>query len=67
MIAMDLTSSVSAKSAESRLFFRGRGLPIGLQVYTVQEEAKRDLAATLAAIASIGFRTIEISHIKSDV
>jgi sugar phosphate isomerase/epimerase len=65
MIAMDLTSSVSAKSAESSLFFRSRGLPIGLQIYTVQEQANKDLAATLAEIASIGFRTIEISHIKN--
>ena len=35
------------------------GLPIGLELYTVENELKRDLAGTLKAIAQIGYKTVE--------
>ncbi|MCB2074667.1 MAG: sugar phosphate isomerase/epimerase [Novosphingobium sp.] len=41
-------------------FFARTGLPIGLQVYTLGEQAGQDIDATFAAIAAIGFREIEL-------
>src|SRR5262245_5804054 len=35
------------------------GRPVGLQLYTVREEAARDLSGTLAQIAAIGYREVE--------
>lgn len=43
-----------------RLFFERIGRPIGLQVYTLGPEAGRDIDATFAAIAQIGYREIEL-------
>jgi sugar phosphate isomerase/epimerase len=40
-------------------FFRRVGVPLGLQLYTVGDDMKRDFAGTLAAIAKIGYRTVE--------
>ncbi len=52
---------VSALAGESRVrpFFRGHGLPLGLQLYTLGEAPYRDLEGTLEAVASIGYRTVE--------
>lgn len=41
-------------------FFERAGRPIGLQVYTLGEEAGRDLDATFAQVAAIGYRDIEL-------
>ncbi|MET0179576.1 MAG: sugar phosphate isomerase/epimerase [Novosphingobium sp.] len=46
--------------AARRLFFEANGLPIGLQLYTLGDEAGRDLDATLAAVAAIGYRDLEL-------
>jgi sugar phosphate isomerase/epimerase len=35
------------------------GLPIGIQLYAVKEDAERDLPATLAQLAAIGYREVE--------
>lgn len=35
------------------------GLPIGLQLYTVREEASRDLLGTLKKLQAIGYREVE--------
>jgi sugar phosphate isomerase/epimerase len=35
--------------------------PIGLQLYTVREQAAADLAGTLAAVAAIGYREVELA------
>jgi sugar phosphate isomerase/epimerase len=40
-------------------FFRAKGLPIGLQLFTVREEAAKDLDATLKAVAKTGYKTVE--------
>lgn len=37
------------------------GRPIGLQLYTVREQAEADLPATLAAIADLGYREVELA------
>lgn len=42
-------------------FFGPSGSPIGLQLYSVAKEASADLDGTLAAIAAIGYRTVEIA------
>jgi sugar phosphate isomerase/epimerase len=49
----------AAASAASRPFFRGHRLPIGLQLYSVAAELRRDLDGTLKAVADIGYRTVE--------
>src|SRR5437868_4145088 len=49
-----------AKAAATKPFFQWIGLPIGLQVYTLGDEAGRDLDATFAQIAAIGYREIEL-------
>lgn len=42
-------------------FFAPGGMPIGVQLYSVAKEAGTDLDATLAAIAAIGYRTVELA------
>jgi sugar phosphate isomerase/epimerase len=42
-------------------FFRRTGLPIGLQLYTVGDDLKRDFEGTLAAVSKIGYRTVELA------
>lgn len=53
----------TAAAAASKPFFQRVGLPIGLQVYTLGEEPARDLDATFAAIAGIGYREIELPNL----
>jgi sugar phosphate isomerase/epimerase len=48
-------------AASARPFFRRTGLPIGLQLYTVGEDLKRDFDGTLAAVSKIGYRTVELA------
>ncbi|THD75305.1 MAG: sugar phosphate isomerase/epimerase [Phenylobacterium sp.] len=48
-----------AARAAPRPFFRSHRLPIGLQLYSVGAELRRDLDATLKAVAAIGYRTVE--------
>jgi sugar phosphate isomerase/epimerase len=40
-------------------FFRRVGIPLGLQLYTVGDDMKRDFAGTLAAVSKIGYKTVE--------
>jgi sugar phosphate isomerase/epimerase len=47
--------------AASQPFFARTGLPIGLQLYTLADQAKADLEGTLKALAAIGFKTIELA------
>jgi sugar phosphate isomerase/epimerase len=39
------------------------GRPIGLQLYTVREDAAKDLPGTLKTIAAIGYREVELAGI----
>src|SRR6202161_2423895 len=48
-------------AADTRPFFRRTGLPIGLQLYTVGDDLKRDFAGTLAAVSKIGYRSVELA------
>lgn len=44
---------------EAPLFFSDRR-PVGLQLYTLGDEAGQDFAATCAAVAALGYREIEL-------
>ncbi|HEX7856833.1 MAG TPA: sugar phosphate isomerase/epimerase [Sphingobium sp.] len=63
------TQAASARSTHG--FFARIGLPIGLQLYTLGDEAGKDLAATFATVAGIGYRDIEMpslfGHSPADV
>jgi sugar phosphate isomerase/epimerase len=51
----------------SHLWANPLGLPIGLQLYTVREQAAKDLKGTLAQVAAIGYQEVEIDglyHLK---
>lgn len=50
----------TVEAAARRTFFARVGLPIGLQTYTLGDEAGKDIDATFAQIASIGYREIEL-------
>lgn len=50
----------TALAAGRKTFFARVGLPVGLQVYTLGDEAGRDVDATFAQIAAIGYREIEL-------
>lgn len=50
----------TALAADRSPFFQGVGLPIGLQLYTLGDGIGRDLDATFAQVARIGFREIEL-------
>ena len=48
-------------AANTQPFFRRTGLPIGLQLYTVGDDLKRDFEGTLTAVSKIGYRTVELA------
>ena len=48
----------AARAAPQR-FFRSHRLPIGLQLYSVGAELRRDLDGTLKALSAIGYTTVE--------
>ena len=50
-----------ALTAQPGGFFERHHLPIGLQMYTVGEALTRDLDATLARVAAIGYRALELA------
>jgi sugar phosphate isomerase/epimerase len=54
-----MTSS-SAAAAPRRKFFERIGRPIALQIYTLGDAAGKDLDATFAQVAAIGYREIEM-------
>lgn len=54
-------AAVSVPAAAAAPFFRSRSLPIGIQLYTLGPDAAKDLDGTLAAVAKIGFRTVELA------
>lgn len=54
------TPRVHAADSSTEAARRSVG-PIGIQLYTVRREMQRDMAATLAAIAAIGYREVEFA------
>ncbi|MDZ5649499.1 sugar phosphate isomerase/epimerase [Nitrospirillum sp. BR 11828] len=41
-------------------FFKDKGLPIGLQLYTLGDLGEKDLPGALAAVAAMGYRAVEL-------
>lgn len=54
-----LAGGVLAAAAFSRKMWGAEGLPVGIQLYTVNDDLKRDPAGTLKKIAQIGYREVE--------
>ncbi|MCR5881079.1 sugar phosphate isomerase/epimerase [Phenylobacterium sp. J367] len=52
--------AVSGEAAAAP-FFASRDLPIGIQLYTLGPDAAKDLDGTLAAVAKIGYRSVELA------
>jgi sugar phosphate isomerase/epimerase len=59
LFAASAALAATSAAAAPRPFFRGHALPIGLQLYSVGAELRRDPQATLKAVADIGYRTVE--------
>ena len=49
--------------AATRGFFNRVGKPIGLQLYTLGDDVGKDLDRTLASVAAIGFRDLELPQL----
>jgi sugar phosphate isomerase/epimerase len=58
--AAALGAAVSGPAAAAPFFQRTR-LPIGIQLYSLGPEAAKDVDATFAEVAKIGFRTVELA------
>ena len=59
-LAMTPVTGFGEGASQRKAFFAGTGLPIGLQVYTLGDEAGKDIDATFAAVAGMGYREIEL-------
>jgi sugar phosphate isomerase/epimerase len=53
--------AANAGAFGARPFFSGHGLPVGVQLISAGPELKADLDGTLAKIAAIGYRTVELA------
>ena len=51
----------SAAGAAREPFFKGTGLPVGLQLYTLGDGLRADLDGELGQVAKIGYRTVEMA------
>jgi sugar phosphate isomerase/epimerase len=62
LVAATLLGSAHAIGATpAQPFFRRTGLPIGLQLYTVGDDLRRDFDGTLAAVSKIGYQAVELA------
>jgi sugar phosphate isomerase/epimerase len=61
LAAGSVSMAVVASGCSTTPFFRRKGLPIGLQLYTVGPDMTRDFHGTLAAISKIGYGTVELA------
>lgn len=59
MLAGAATPGLAARGGKP--FFASHELPVGIQLYTVAAELLKDLDGTLAAVAKIGYRTVELA------
>ena len=55
-----MAGTASAKSPKEP-FFKGNGLPVGLQLYTLGDALRSDLDGQLAQVAKIGYRAVELA------
>jgi sugar phosphate isomerase/epimerase len=54
-----LLAAHTVGASTSPPFFKRTGIPIGLQLYTIGDDMKRDFSGTLAAVAKIGYQAVE--------
>jgi sugar phosphate isomerase/epimerase len=59
LFAASAALAATSAAAAPRPFFRSHRLPIGLQLYSVGAELRKDLDGTLKAVGDIGFKTVE--------
>ena len=59
-----LLFSNGIRATQAQPFFERTGLALGLQLYTVREDLKKDVDATLNAISHIGYKTVEIAGLQ---
>jgi len=62
-LAAAASSLAAGASARTPLepFFKGNGLPIGLQLYTLGGDLRADVDGMLGQVAKIGYRTVEMA------
>jgi sugar phosphate isomerase/epimerase len=53
--------ALRALAEEPAPFFKRHQLPLGLQLYTVGTQARKDLNGTLAKVAAAGYRAVELA------
>src|ERR1700743_889658 len=53
--------ALRALAAQPSPFFERHHLPLGLQLYTVGAQARKDLNGTLAKVAAAGYQTVELA------
>jgi sugar phosphate isomerase/epimerase len=61
LVAGTLLGARAMGTTNTRPFFGRTGLPIGLQLYTLGDDLKRDFDGTLTAVSKIGYRTVELA------
>ena len=62
MLATSAHGAATNRQRTGRTTGRGRGrAPIGLQLYSVREECKRDLPGTIEAVAKMGYKGVEFA------
>lgn len=61
--AMALSGCATTGTASPRPFFTALGKPIGLQLYTLGDDVAKDIDGTMAQVAAIGYRTIELPQL----
>ena len=54
-------ASQDRKKRKSTKKRSGRRVPVGLQLYSVREDCKRDLTGTIAAVAKMGYKGVEFA------
>jgi len=58
MLGAAMTGAADAAAAP---FFKRRGLPIGIQLYTLGPDVAKDFDGTLKAVAGIGYKNVELA------
>ena len=61
LIAGTLLGAQAMGATGAQPFFRRTGLAVGLQLYTLGDDLKRDFDGTLAAVSKIGYRSVELA------
>jgi len=58
-----LKGGIAAPFLSSVTLAQDRVNPIGLQIYTVRAELRRDFEGTLAKVAAVGYKEVELAFV----